>query len=416
LPGAVDPHVHLEMPAGLVTSSDDWESGSIAAACGGTTTVLDFIEPEANQTLFKAFEARRNQALGKSVIDFGLHMTLMQGDPQTLAQVQEVVAAGMPSFKVYTTYDGFKLDDSQLLEAMLAVKSAGGVVMVHAENDAIIRHQQSTFLASGFTTPHFHPLSRPDTAEAEAIQRVLILAEVAGVHLYIVHISSARGAEAVSDARKRGQDVIGETCPQYLLLTDTEYDRPGFEGAKFVCSPPLRKAADQSALWDALSTGRLTTIGTDHCPFMFHGQKEIGRDQFTKIPGGMPGIESRLALLYTFGVVPGRITVNQWVDQCCTSPAQAFGIYPRKGSLTVGADADLVIFDPDKQSTISKLLLHERVDYTPYEGLRLQGNVDTTILRGNLLVQNGVFSGQRSTGIFLAGKLEPENDIWKNPG
>ena len=409
----IDASGKLVLPgAGAATSSDDWESGTIAAACGGTTTILDFIEPEGGQTLLQAFEARRDQALGRAVIDFGLHMTLMQADSSTLDQVPAVVAAGMPSFKVYTTYDGFKLDDARLLDAMLAVRAAGGLVMVHAENDAIIQHQQRAFLAAGHTSPHFHPLSRPAVAEAEAIQRLIALAEVTAVHLYIVHISTARGAAEVSAARQRGQDVLGETCPQYLLLTDAEYDRPGFEGAKFVCSPPLRKSADQSALWKALSAGDLMTIGTDHCPFMYHGQKDLGREQFTKIPGGIPGIETRLALLYTFGVAAARISLNQWVDLCCTNPARAFGIYPRKGSLEVGADADLVIFDPQKELVISNSRLHEHVDYTPYDGMPLQGFTDATILRGRVLVQDGVFLGQKGQGLYLAGRLSDEG-VWK---
>ncbi|MEI8131055.1 MAG: dihydropyrimidinase [Leptolinea sp.] len=403
LPGAVDPHVHLEMPAGTITSSDDWESGSIAAAFGGNTTILDFVEPEGDQSLLQALASRRNQAQGHTAIDYGLHMTIARSDQKILEQIQGVVAAGVPSFKVYTTYDGFQLEDHQLLDAMLAVKAAGGLMMVHAENNAIIKHQQRKILTAGNISPHFHPLSRPDIAEAEAIHRVLALGEITGVHLYIVHISSARGIDEVARARARGQEVIGETCPQYLLLTDTEYDRPGFEGAKFVCSPPLRKNGDQTALWEALSQGEVKTIGTDHCPFFYYGQKDLGRDQFTKIPGGIPGIETRLALMFTFGVETGRISLNQWVDQCCTSPAQSFGIYPQKGSLTIGADADLVIFDPKKDVTITKSRLHEHVDYTPYEGLKLHGYPETTILRGNVLVRNGVFIGQNGQGRFLAG-------------
>jgi dihydropyrimidinase len=403
LPGAVDPHVHLEMPAGATTSSDDWESGTIAAACGGTTTILDFIEPEGDQTLLQAFTARRDLALGRAVVDFGLHMTITHSDQKTLDQIPGVVAAGIPSYKVYTTYDGFLLEDHELLDAMLAVKAAGGTVMVHAENNAIIKHKQSIYLSEGQSSPRFHPLSRPDIAEAEAIYRVLALGEVTGVHLYIVHASSARGVDEIARARTRGQFVTGETCPQYLLLNDTEYDRDGFEGAKFVCSPPLRKNKDQSALWKALSEGDLQTIGTDHCPFMYHGQKDLGRDQFTKIPGGMPGIETRLALLFTFGVVAGRISINQWVNVCCTTPAKSFGIYPQKGNLSVGADADLVIFDPEKNVTITKSLLHEHVDYTPYEGMKLHGYPEMTILRGKVVVRDGIFQGQKGQGQFLAG-------------
>jgi dihydropyrimidinase len=403
IPGAVDPHVHLEMPAGATTSSDDWQSGTIAAACGGTTTVIDFIEPERDQSLLQAFTDRKDQALGKAVIDFGLHMTIISADQKTLDQIPGVVAAGIPSFKVYTTYDGFKLQDQELLDVMLAVKASGGTVMVHAENDAIIKHKQNEYLSQGKTSPRFHPLSRPNIAEGEAIQRVIALGVVSGVNLYIVHVSTGLGTDEISSARARGQNIIGETCPQYLLLTDSEYERAGFEGAKFVCSPPLRKSADQTTLWNALSRGDLKTIGTDHCPFMFHGQKDLGLDLFTKIPGGIPGIESRLALMYSYGVTAGRISINQWVDLCCTAPAQSFGIYPQKGNLSEGADADLVIFDPQKKVTIANSRLHENIDYSPYEGMKLTGYPEMTISQGNVIVRDDVYIGQKQSGRFLAG-------------
>jgi dihydropyrimidinase len=404
IPGAVDPHVHLQMSTGTTTSSDDWESGTIAAACGGTTTILDFIEPEGDQTLLQAFIARRDQARGKAVIDFGLHMTVPSSNKDTLDQIQGIVAAGIPSFKVYTTYDGFRLEDHELLEVMQSVKASGGTLMVHCENDAIIKLKQQEYLSQNQTSPRYHPLSRPDFAEAEAIHRVIALGEVSGVNLYIVHISTALGAEEVARARSSGKNVAGETCPQYLLLTDAEYDRPGFEGAKFVCSPPLRKSKDQTVLWDALAKGDLKTIGTDHCPFMFHGQKDMGLEQFTKIPGGIPGIESRLALLYTYGVKEGRISINQWVDLCCTAPARSFGIFPQKGELSVGSDADLVIFNPEKEVTISNSQLHENVDYSPYEGLKLHGYPEITISRGRVVVKDGVYLGQNQYGRFLIGK------------
>jgi len=287
---------------------------------------------------------------------------------------------------------------------MLAVKAAGGMVMVHAENHAIIEHKKQEFIAAGQLTPHFHPLSRPNVAEAEAIQRVLALGETSGALIYIVHVSTARGAHEIAHARAHGQAVIGETCPQYLLLTDAEYDRPGFEGAKFVCSPPLRKGTDNLALWNALGLGDLQTIGTDHCPFMYRGQKDLGIDRFTNIPNGMPGIETRLALLFTFGVNAGHISLNQWVQLCCTSPARVFGLYPQKGALAIGSDADLVLFDPNKKVMISQTMLHEHVDYTPYEGLEVRGYPEVTISHGKLLVRDGHFLGPKGQGRFLAGK------------
>nr|MBI2905397.1 dihydropyrimidinase [Chloroflexota bacterium] len=405
LPGGVDPHVHLDMPVGATRSSDDWETGTIAAACGGTTTVIDFVEPDLGGSLVAGLAARRAEADGKAVIDYGLHMTLRRGDAQTLDQVPEAMRAGCTSFKTYTTYEGFRLNDAELLAALEAVGAAGGLVLVHAENDAAIQRGRRKFMAAGQTAPHFHPRSRPVPVEAEAIERALALAEVADCPLYIVHTSTGRGAEAIVRARARGQRAYGETCPQYLVLTDAEYDRPGFEGAKFVCSPPLRPADNPPLLWQRLGAGDLQTVGTDHCPFFYEGQKELGRAAFTDIPNGLPGIEARLALLYTFGVGQGRLSLNRWVETCCTAPARIFGLYPRKGTLAPGADADIVIFDPDREVTLSRAVLHERTDYTPYEGLALRGYPVMTVARGRVLVEDGKFVGAKGRGRFLARKL-----------
>ena len=436
IPGAIDPHVHLEMPAGPVQSSDDWVTGTVAAACGGTTTVIDFVEPEPagvgerekgsmgedrqtstlplsySPTLFPALAARRAQAEGRAVIDFGLHMTLLDAQSADLAEIPEIVAAGCPSFKTYMTYS-FKLTDDVLVAAMEAVGQAGGMVMVHAENDAGIAYLRRKLIEAGHVEPRYHPISRPAGMEAEAIERALALAEAAECPTYIVHISTGRGAAAVAGARGRGQDVIGETCPQYLLLTDAEFDRPGFEGAKFICSPPLRKAEDNAALWNYLAAADLQTVGTDHCPFFFVGEKDLGRKDgayppFTRIPGGMPGIESRLSLLYTFGVGAGRLTLERWVEVCCTGPARAFGLSGRKGVLAVGADADVVVFDPAREVVLSRkvarsggIRLHENCDYTPYEGFRLTGWPALTMSRGEIIAQDGEFIGRPGRGRFL---------------
>jgi dihydropyrimidinase len=401
LPGAVDPHVHLQMPAGSTLSSDDWETGTRAAAHGGTTTVIDFVEPEPDEPLLEALAARRAEAEGRAVIDYGLHMTLARTDAPTLEAVPEVVAAGVTSFKTYTTYEGFRLDDAALLEALSTVAATGGLTLVHAESDAITQRETARLLAAGQTAPRYHPLSRPAVAEAEAVQRVLALAEVAGAPVYIVHVSTARAAAALAAAQVRGQEAYGETCPQYLLLTAAEYGRPGFEGAKFVCSPPLRSATDGEALWQALGRGTLQTLGTDHCPFNYEGQKDLGRDAFDRIPGGLPSIEARLALLYTFGVRAGRLSLERWVELCAGAPARLFGLFPRKGALQVGADADVVLFDPEKRVTLTQALLHERVDYTPYEGLNLQGYPVTTLVHGQVIVREGQFVGDRGGGRFL---------------
>lgn len=401
VPGAVDPHVHLDMEAGTTRSSDDWETGTIAAACGGTTTVIDFVEPELGGSLLAGLKARRAEAEGKAVIDFGLHMTLRRGDAQTLEQVPEVMRAGCTSFKTYTTYEGFRLSDPELLAAMEAVARAGGLLLVHAENDAAIQRGQQILTGAGLTGPQSHARSRPVAVEAEAVERALALAEIVGCPLYVVHVSTGRGADAVARARARGQAAYGETCPQYLLLTEVEYERPGFEGAMFVCSPPLRPVDNLPVLWRHLAGGALQAVGTDHCPFCFVGQKDLGREVFTAIPNGLPGIEARLALLHTFGVGQGRLSLNRWIEVCCTAPARLFGLYPRKGALVPGADADIVIFDPDQDVTLSRQILHERVDYTPYEGLRLRGYPVMAIARGRVIVDEGNFVGQTGMGHFI---------------
>lgn len=402
IPGAIDPHVHLQMPAGTTTSSDDWESGTIAAACGGTTTIISFVEPD--DSLMAGLEQRLAQTT-PAVIDFGLHMTLNRLDayPERLQDVPAVVEAGITSFKVYTAYEGMKLIDSELLDAMTAVRDAGGLVMAHCENDAICTYTTRQLLNRGYTTPSHYPLSRPDRAEVVAIQSVLALAETANVPVYIVHISTMRGAEAVAHARENNRiaPVYGETCPQYLILTDEEYNRPGFEGAKFVCAPPLRGHTDRAKLWAALQHNGLQTIATDHCPFNYKGQKDFGRHSFVDIPGGLPGVEARLALVYTQGVSARRLSANRWVETCCTAPARIFGLYPRKGTIAPGSDADIVIFDPDKIVTLSAGTLHENVDYTPYEGFQMQGYPVMTLSRGKIIFQDGQFCGRTGAGQYL---------------
>ena len=404
LPGGVDPHVHIEMPAGEIITSDTWKTGSKAAAFGGTTTVIDFIEPRyPKQPLLESFQERLSQAQGQSAIDFSLHMTLCAADTETLQQVAGVVAAGIPSFKMYTTYTGFHLSDQELLAAFEAIAKANGLAVVHSESDAIIQQATRRLQKTGQLRVSDFPLSRPGTAEKEAIERVLNLAGYAGTPVYIVHVSTRNGAAAIARARQNGQAAWGETCPQYLLFDESCVQTSDFSGAKFVCCPPLRTRQDQEGLWAALAEGNLQTIGSDHCAFNYAGQKDLGKDSFLGIPAGMPGIELRLALLYTFGVKTGRLTLEQWVELCCTAPARLFGLYPHKGGLVRGADADIVIFDPDDNETVTHSMLHENVDYTPYVGIKLAGKVKTTLLRGQVLVRDGVWVGNQKSGNFVQG-------------
>jgi dihydropyrimidinase len=401
LPGAVDPHVHLETPVGATQSSDDWASGTRAAACGGTTTIIDFVEADLGESLVQALAARQTQAAGRAAIDYGLHMTLRETPRRVLEEIPAIVRAGCPSFKTYLTYEGFHLDDNAFLTALESVAGAGGLVLVHAENNALIERLRQRLPAAGKTAPRYHARSRPVGSEAEAIERAAALAESAGCPLYVVHISTDRGAAAIARARGRRQVIYGETCPQYLLLSDEALNRPGFEGAQFVCSPPLRPAGHNTALWQALADGSLQSVGTDHCPFFYQGQKDLGRKDFTEIPNGLPGIEARLALLYTFGVGAGRLTLGQWVQVCCANPARIFGLYPRKGTLAPGADADIVLFDPDFELTLSRELLHENVDYTPYADLALRGYPRLTLARGQVLCSEGEFVGPTGGGRFV---------------
>jgi dihydropyrimidinase len=401
LPGAVDEHVHLQMPVGEFASSDDFCTGTVAAACGGTTTVVDFVEPKPEQPLVDALAGRVAEARDKVVIDYGLHMTLARADDRTLAQVPASIEAGCASFKLYMAYAGLRLDDGGLLKALATLRAHGGRPLVHAENHHAIVYLTAKALSEGRTGPENHPLTRPAVMEAESIHRLLALAHVTGTPLTLAHLSCALGLEEVRLARARGQTVWVETCPQYLLLDEASYQQEGFEAAKLVMAPPPRSAADRRALWAGLAAGEVNTVGTDHCPFFYETQKTRGRDDFSRIPGGAPGIETRLTLLYTHGVRRGRLSLERWVEVCCTEPARRFGLAPRKGTLAVGADADVVIFDPQLEVTLSVETLHQNVDYCPYEGWEVQGYPVMTLSRGEVIVRDGKVLGEAGRGRFL---------------
>lgn len=385
-PGAVDIHVHLQMPIGDFVSTDDFYSGTVAAAHGGTTAIVDFVERASGESMVDAIVARRALADPKVVIDYGLHMTIGPAEIDLLDQLPSAVEAGCLSFKLYMAY-ALCLSDGQLFQALEAIRDAGGQPVVHAENWDLICTLVARNLAAGRTTPHWHPRSRPALMEGEAADRVIDLAELVGIPLHIFHVTSPAAVERIQDARRRGLPVTGETCPQYLLLTQEVYDRPGVEGALLVCSPPIRDQAAQHALWLALVRGDLQAVTTDHCPFT-RAEKETGLGNYSRIPGGVPSIEMRFPALYTFGVKSGRISLNQWVDMCCTTPSRLAG-FVAKGDILVGYDADLVIFDPQRPVTLSTESLHEKAGWTPYEGLQLQGWPAATLSRGEVIVQDG---------------------------
>jgi dihydropyrimidinase len=385
-PGAVDIHVHMQMPIGNFVSSDDFYSGTVAAAHGGTTAIVDFVERAPGESMVEAIAARRALADPRVVIDYGLHMTVGPAEIALLDQVPAVVEAGCLSFKLYMAY-ALCLSDGQLFQALEAIRDAGGRPVVHAENWDLICALVARNLAAGRTTPHWHPRSRPALMEGEAAGRVIDLAELVGIPLHIFHVTSPAAVARIRAARERGLRVSGETCPQYLLLTQDVYDRPGIEGALPVCSPPIRDQVAQDALWQALARGDLQVVTTDHCPFT-REEKATGLADYSRIPGGVPSVEMRFPALYTYGVTSGRISLNQWVDSCCTAPARLAG-FTGKGEIQVGYDADLVIFDPDRPLTLSMDSLHEKVDWTPYEGLQLQGWPEATLSRGQVVVQDG---------------------------
>ena len=398
-PGAVDIHVHMQMSLGHgLVSADDFFSGTRAAALGGTTTIIDFVEAAPDESLVGALATRRAAADPLVAIDYGLHMTLGPTDMTKLSQVPDAYEAGCTSFKLYMAY-GLRLTDDQLLAALEAIGKVGGFPVVHAENWDVISALVARNRAAGRLAPHWHPRSRPALLEAEAAGRVIDIATYVGIPLHIFHVSCAAVVERIAAARGRGLPISGETCPQYLFLTDEAYDAPGLAGALPVCAPPLRTAADQEALWRALARDDLQLVTTDHCPFT-REDKARGRDDFSKIPGGVPSIEMRFAALYSHGVRTGRLSVNRWIDICCTTPARLLGL-TQKGDIAIGCDADIVLFDPQETVVLSTATLHERVDWTPYDGLALQGWPSGVLSRGREIVVDGAFQGEAGSGRFI---------------
>jgi dihydropyrimidinase len=402
IPGGIDVHTHLDMPFGGTTSADDFETGSRAALFGGTTTLIDFAIQYKGQSLREAWDAWMKKAESRAIGDYGFHCIITDLPDARLDEMNALVREGVTSFKLFMAYPGvFMLDDATIFKALRTTAKNGAMVCMHAENGGVIDVIVKQALAEGKTAPKYHALTRPTTAEAEACSRAIALAEMAGAPLYIVHLSCNDALEKVREARDRGLPVYAETCPQYLYLSLENMDEPGFEGAKYVFTPPLREKWNQEKLWQGLKHDQLQVVSTDHCPFCFKEQKELGRDDFTKIPNGGPGIEHRMSLVYSGGVAAGRFSVNRFVETVSTTPAKIFGLYPRKGTIAVGSDADIVVFDPNRKHTISVKTHHMRVDYSMFEGITVTGMPDVVLSRGRVLVEGENFFGKPGTGNFL---------------
>jgi dihydropyrimidinase len=402
MPGGIDVHTHLDMPFGGTTSADDFESGTVAAAYGGTTTLIDFAIQYKGQTLRHAFDTWMKKADGKAVIDYSFHCIITDIAGAQLDEMKAFVREGVPTFKLFMAYPGvFMLDDASIFKAMGVAADCGGMICMHAENGGAIDVIVQRALAEGKRAPKYHALTRPVTAEAEATSRAIALAEMAGTPVYIVHLSCNEALEKVREARDRGLRVYAETCPQYLYLSLENMDGPGFDGAKYVFTPPLREKWNQEKLWQGLAKDDLQVVSTDHCPFCMKEQKELGKDDFTKIPNGGPGIEHRVSLVYSGGVHGGKFSSNRFVQLVSTAPAKLFGLYPRKGTVAVGSDADLIVFDANEEQTISVKTHHMRVDYSMFEGTRVKGVPKTVLSRGRVIVENGKFVGKVGAGEFL---------------
>jgi dihydropyrimidinase len=402
LPGGIDVHTHLDMPFGGTTSADDFETGTRAAAFGGTTTLIDFAIQYKGQPLRQAFDTWMSKAAGKAVCDYAFHCIVTDISGGQLLEMNDLVREGVTSFKLFMAYPGvFMLDDGSIFKALQRTSQNGGLVCMHAENGSAIDVIVQQALAEGKKAPKYHALTRPTTAEAEATARAIALAEMAGAPIYIVHLSCNDALEKVREARDRGLPVYAETCPQYLYLSIENFDAPGFEGAKYVFTPPLREKWHQEKLWNGLKRDHLQVVSTDHCPFCFKEQKELGKDDFTKIPNGGPGVEHRMSLIYSGGVAGGRFSVNRFVELVSTTPAKLFGLYPRKGTIAVGSDADLVIFNPNRKHTISARTHHMRVDYSMFEGIQVTGMPHVVLSRGKVVIEGDKFMGQAGQGQFL---------------
>ncbi|MBO3677664.1 dihydropyrimidinase [Streptomyces sp. NEAU-YJ-81] len=401
IPGGVDGHTHMEMPFGGTYAADTFETGTRAAAWGGTTTIVDFAIQTVGHALREGLDAWHLKARGNCAIDYGFHMILSDVNESALKEMDLLVGEGVTSFKLFMAYPGvFYSDDGQILRAMQRASANAGLIMMHAENGIAIDVLVEQALAEGRTDPRYHGEVRKALLESEATHRAIQLARVAGAPLYVVHVSAQEALAELTQARDLGLPVFGETCPQYLFLSTDNLAEPDFEGAKYVCSTPLRPVEHQAALWRGLRTNDLQVVSTDHCPFCFTGQKELGRGDFSKIPNGMPGVEHRMDLLHQ-AVVDGHISRRRWIEIACATPARMFGLYPRKGTIAPGTDADIVVYDPGAQQTLSAETHHMDVDYSAYEGKRITGQVETVLSRGVPVIDRREYTGRAGHGQFL---------------
>ncbi|MDM8100229.1 dihydropyrimidinase [Oceanobacillus oncorhynchi] len=402
-PGGIDPHTHMEMPFGGTVTKDDYESGTIAAAHGGTTTIIDFCLTEKGKTLKNALEIWHAKSEGRAVIDYGFHLQIVEANEQILQEIPAVIEEeGVTSFKVFMAYKNvLQADDETLFQTLVTARDHGGLVMVHAENGDVIEHLTQETLKAGNTDPIYHALTRPPELEGEATGRAAKLTALADSQLYVVHVTCKEAVEQIAEARSKGFSVYGETCPQYLVLDQTYLEKPDFEGAKYVWSPPLRDKSNQEVLWNALKSGELQTIGSDHCAFDFDGQKDLGKGDFTKIPNGGPFVEDRFSILFSEGVKKGRISMNQFVDMVSTQAAKLFGLFPQKGTIAPGTDADIVLFDPNVERTISASTHHSAVDYSALEGMKVTGQPVTVLSRGEYVIKDKELVAKPGAGKFL---------------
>jgi len=409
LPGGIDAHTHMEMPFGGTHSVDTFETGTRAAAWGGTTTIIDFAVQAKGTSLLSTLDRWHTKADGNCAVDYGFHMIVSDVNDTSLKEMESCIDAGVNSFKMFMAYPGvFYATDGEILLAMQQAQRTGGLVMMHAENGIAIDQLVAQAVASGRTAPVEHGLTRPPELEGEATSRAIALAKVTGAPLYIVHLSAAQALEAVAAARNTGQNVFAETCPQYLYLSIEDLAKPNFEGAKYVASPPLRPREHRASLWRGLRTNDLSVVSTDHCPFCFNeggdGGKQLGRGDFSKIPNGIPGVEHRMDLLHQ-GVVAGELSLSRWVEVASTTPARMFGLYPRKGTIQPGSDADIVIYDPTATQVLSVDTHHMNVDYSAYEGMPITGRVRTVLSRGRVIIEDGEYHGSTGHGRFLSRAL-----------